>query len=175
MTLRLFDTSPALAVMLRESPTLHSGGVTIREDPCPMCAAPFSHWILSSFLDIFTEVSVDGGASWHAASDLIHVEQAPDGFPPGDYDKNGVVDGGDYVVWRGTLGEIGAGLAADGDWSGKVDSGDLDVWRLNYGRQAGGGSGPAATTPEPPSVGLLVLGLAALARRIRRGADLGRA
>jgi hypothetical protein len=167
MTLHFFDTSPALDVLLRESPTLQSYGVTIREDPCPMCAAPFTHWIISSFLDLYSEVSVDGGASWHAASDLIHLEQAPDGFPPGDYNKNGIVDSSDYIVWRSTLGEIGAGLAADGDWSGKVDSGDLDVWRLNYGQTSASGSGQTAASPEPSSFTLVMLGLVLLARRIR--------
>jgi hypothetical protein len=51
----------------------------------------------------------------------------------GDYNENGVVDAADYVVWRHTLGETGAGLAADGDGSGAVDQADYDLWRANFG------------------------------------------
>jgi hypothetical protein len=150
-------TRPEIAMMLRESPTLLSKGVTIREDPCPICAAPFTHWIISSFFDIFTEVSFDGGASWRAASDQIHVEQAPDGFPAGDYNKDNVVDSGDYVVWRKTLGEIGAGLASDGDWSGEIDAGDYEVWKANYGRSNAFGAGAASQVPEPKSMFPLIV------------------
>ena len=124
--------------MFRESPTLRSTGVTIREDPCPVCAAPFTHWIISSYFDVFTEVSLDGGVTWSAGNSAIHVEQAPDGFPPGDYNKDKVVDASDYVAWQSALGQIGAGLAADGNWSGRVDQGDYDVWRANFGRTAPG-------------------------------------
>ena len=141
ISLNLYALSPIPEVMFRESPTLRSSGVTIREDQCPVCAAPFTRWNISSFFDVFTEVSFNGGINWYAASDFIHVEQAPDGFPPGDYNKDKVVDAADFVVWRHTFGQIGAGLAADGDWSGEVDSGDYDVWRANFGQTAGSGSG----------------------------------
>jgi hypothetical protein len=157
MMLRFPDTSPALEMLLRESPTLDSRGVTIREDPCPMCAAPFSHWIISSYFDIFTEVTFDGGASWHAASDRIHVEQAPDGFPPGDYNQDQKVDAADYVAWRNTFGQSGAGLAADGDWSGEIDAGDYVVWKANYGRSNAFGAGASSQVPEPKSVFPLIV------------------
>ena len=155
VSLNLFGLSPIPEVMFRESPTLRSSGVTIREDPCPVCAAPFTHWNISSFFDVFTEVSFNGGVTWSAASEFIHVEQAPDGFPPGDYNKDKVVDAGDYVAWRHTLGQIGAGLAADGDWSGKVDEGDYDVWRANFGQTAGSGQTTVRMPPcpnRPPGV-----------------------
>jgi hypothetical protein len=151
-------TRPELGIMLRESPTLQSKGVTIREDPCPMCAAPFSHWIISSFFDINTEVSLNGGSSWSSARDAIHVEQAPDGYQPGDYNKDKIVATADYIVWRRTHGDTGAGLAADGDWSGAVDAGDFRVWRANIGRSANSGSGSAAV-PEPLAIVLMMAGL----------------
>jgi hypothetical protein len=156
MTLRFFDTSPALEMKLRESPTLPSGGVTIREDPCPLCLAPFTHWIISSYMDVYTEFTFDGGASWHAASEPIHVEQAPDGFLPGDYNQDQRVDAADYVVWRRTLGLSGAGLAADGDWSGNIDAGDYEVWKANYGRPNVFGAGASSRVPEPRSIFLLL-------------------
>jgi hypothetical protein len=168
VSLNLFGLSPIPEFMFRESPTERSSGVTIREDSCPVCATAFTRWKISSFFDVATEVSYNNGATWNPASDIIHVEQAPDGYPAGDYNKDKSVDGADYVVWRRTLGHVGAGLAADGDWSGIVDAGDFRVWRANVGRTtAGGGMGDSAV-PEPSTVALLLVCLASLAGRRRR-------
>ena len=52
----------------------------------------------------------------------------------GDYNRNRTVDAADYVLWRNTLGQSGAGLAADGDNSGTIDSGDYTVWHLTSAR-----------------------------------------
>lgn len=52
---------------------------------------------------------------------------------PGDYNKNGVVDAADYVLWRRSNGQIGAGLAADGDGNHQVDQGDYAFWRQRFG------------------------------------------
>jgi T5SS/PEP-CTERM-associated repeat protein len=88
---------------------------------------------------------------------------------PGDYNRNGVVDAADYVVWRKTLGQTGAGLAADGDGNNLVDSGDYAVWRARFGASLGVGSGSAgyplgasaeplsAAVPEPATLVLLTL------------------
>ena len=150
-------TRPEIGMMLRESPTLQSKGVTIREDPCPLCAAPFTHWIISSFFDISTEVSLNGGVSWGPASGTIHVEQAPDGSSPGDYNQDQKVDAADYVAWRDTLGRLGAGLAADGDWSGEIDAGDFEVWKANYGRSNAFGASASSQVPEPKSMFPLIV------------------
>jgi hypothetical protein len=170
LSFNLFEhtTRPEIGMMLRESPTLESKGVTIREDPCPMCAAPFTHWIISSFFDINSEVSFNGGVSWSPASGAIHVEQAPDRSSPGDYNNDQVVDAGDYIIWRKTFGEVGAGLAADGDWSGKVDEGDYHVWKENLGRISASSNNPESAVPEPSSaLQVLMIALAALASRRR--------
>jgi hypothetical protein len=105
--------------------------------------------------------------TWTPARDAIHVEQAPDGYPPGDYNKDKVVDSADYVVWRRTVGDTGAGLAADGNWSGTVDAGDLDVWRSNIGKSAVTGSGSAAV-PEPSFIVLIMAGLVTTMQTRRR-------
>jgi hypothetical protein len=105
-------------------------------------------------------VSFDGGQTWTAAEGMIHVEQAPDGYPPGDYNKDKTVDTADFVVWRRTLGHRGAGLAADGNWSGHVDEGDYDVVAQNFGQTANGAAANSTTaTPEPGSVALLLVGM----------------
>jgi hypothetical protein len=170
MMLQVFDTeilelslaglSPIPEVMLRESPTTPSGGVTIRQDTCPVCAVASTRWRISSFFDVFTEVTFDGGHTWAAADRPIHLEQAPDDLPPGDYNKDQVVDAADYVVWRKTLGNLGAGLAADGNWSGFVDLGDLGAWAANFG-QPSFVSNHVLSAPEP-SAGRLIAPAAVL-------------
>jgi hypothetical protein len=71
-------------------------------------------------------------------------------------------------VWRSTLGQLGAGLAADGDNNGQIDAADYDVWRTNFGKPAVSSSSanylapwelPAANyaVPEPRSAVLWLL------------------
>jgi fibronectin-binding autotransporter adhesin len=49
-----------------------------------------------------------------------------------DYNRNGIVDAPDYVLWRKTVGST-TNLVADGNANGQVDSGEYDVWRSNFG------------------------------------------
>ena len=87
-TTQIFDTemlqldisggSLPAGVMLRESPTLASTGrTTIR----PTADGQF---MISSFFDIFTELSMDGGATWSPALQAAHVELRvdPTTIPP---------------------------------------------------------------------------------------------
>jgi hypothetical protein len=76
-------------------------------------------------------------------------------FLPGDFDRSGTVDAGDYVVWRKGLGPN------DADW-------DYNVWRGHFGQNTlGGGNSAGATAPEPTSVGLLLISTAFLVMRRR--------
>jgi hypothetical protein len=76
---------------------------------------------------------------------------------PGDYNENGAVDAADYIVWRNTVGETGAGLAADGNGNNEIDAGDYDVWRLHFGNTAGNDA--PVPVPEPST---LLIALAAV-------------
>ena len=92
---------------------------------------------------------------------------------PGDYNDDGTVDAADYVVWRKTEGQTGAGLAADGDGNGEVDAGDYALWRAYFGATAA--NGPAlssaeplsATVPEPATLTLIILSAFAVSLRRR--------
>lgn len=80
----------------------------------------------------------------------------------GDYNGNGTVDAADYVVWRKTLGQTGAGLAADGTGQaggpdGVVDQLDYDFWRSHFGQTTGGGASVHAAVPEPTALVLMIL------------------
>jgi RHS repeat-associated protein len=51
----------------------------------------------------------------------------------GDYNRDGIADAADYVVWRKTLGSnVASYSGADGDGDGIVDEDDFDVWRANF-------------------------------------------
>jgi hypothetical protein len=55
---------------------------------------------------------------------------------PGDFNADGSVDSGDYVVWRKNVGRtnIGSFLAGDATGDGVVDSLDFQIWKQNFGR-----------------------------------------
>jgi hypothetical protein len=56
-------------------------------------------------------------------------------FAPGDYNRNGIVDSADYVVWRKMLGEmmVEPFSGADGNGNGVIDQADHQVWQSNFG------------------------------------------
>ena len=60
------------------------------------------------------------------------------GFADGDYNRDGYVNGADYVQWRRSLGPtpVPPGTGADGNKNGLVDQADYDVWRNHFGAQA---------------------------------------
>ncbi len=77
----------------------------------------------------------------------------------GDFNRNGVVDAADYVVWRNGLGTT-------------YTQPDYDVWRANFGAAAigsGATAGPASSAnvpvPEPASWVLFCLGMIAVVIR----------
>ena len=90
----------------------------------------------------------------------------------GDYNQNGVVDTADFVVWRDSIGTMGAGLAADGNHDNKITQLDYNIWKANFGTTIdGGGEGSAEqhlAVPEPASLSLLGLGAVTLLRRRRQ-------
>lgn len=79
-------------------------------------------------------------------------------FPPGDFDKNGVVNAADLAQWKG---DFGINADSDGNGDGKTDGSDFLIWQRNY---TGGSALPAvassaATVPEPASGVIVLLGI----------------
>jgi len=64
----------------------------------------------------------------------------------GDYNDDGTVDAGDYVVWR-KFNNTATTLPNDST-SGQVNDLDYDAWRERFGENGGGGSG-GGSVPEP--------------------------
>jgi GH25 family lysozyme M1 (1,4-beta-N-acetylmuramidase) len=94
---------------------------------------------------------------------------------PGDYNHDGVVNMGDYIVWRDTLGS-NVNLAADGSNNELVDAADYTFWRTHYGQIAGSGSGSTSdltmgSVPEPGTA--LLLAVAAVSAVVRRRGRAG--
>lgn len=74
----------------------------------------------------------------------------------GDYNGDSVVDMGDFVIWRKTIGTTD--MRADGDGDGSIGQGDYAVWAANFGNSgppqpilAFATGGPASTLPPPAS------------------------
>ncbi|HEY2759491.1 MAG TPA: dockerin type I repeat-containing protein, partial [Pirellulales bacterium] len=66
---------------------------------------------------------------------------------PGDYNRDGVVNLSDYIVWRNSMaGDVD--LAADGNGDGFVTAADYDVWRTHFGTTSASGMA-AQAIPEP--------------------------
>jgi hypothetical protein len=85
---------------------------------------------------------------------------------PGDYNNNGTVDAGDYVMWR-----KGGPLQNEVDNPGVVNQQDYVEWRSRFGNTgAGSGLGGNAAVPEPATLVLLgsIVLFGMLGRRSRR-------
>jgi hypothetical protein len=91
-------------------------------------------------------------------------------YAPGDYDRNGAIDGADYDQWKTDFGlaVATAGDGADGNRDGVVDTSDYTVWRDNL--PVGGGAGRALqSAPEPATIPWLAAGAWMLAYRRATG------
>jgi len=97
VALNLVGTSPVPGgFMLRESPTQLSSGVTRVEGACyGPCPAVEREVHVSSYFDVYTELSLDGGTSWQPTRDneVIHVVQTPE-------------PGGAWLVLCGAAGSV---------------------------------------------------------------------
>ncbi len=79
----------------------------------------------------------------------------------GDFTGDGIVDARDYTLWRGTAGQSGPALQADGNHDTFVDDDDYTIWRSHYGQSAGSDSAELAPVPEP-NVLFIAFGIAAI-------------
>jgi len=79
VALNLMGTSPYGDFMLRESPTLQSSGVTTTHGACyGACPAVVLPIQVSSFFDVFAEISLDGGATWTPSDASFRIVQTPE-------------------------------------------------------------------------------------------------
>lgn len=113
----------------------------------------------------------DGYGYWRTSAYLFGYAAEPEVLA-GDYNGDGAVDAADYTKWRDSMGQTGAGLAADGSGpagvpDNVVDQWDYAFWRTHFGAVGGSGAG-AVAIPEPSAI-LILLTLAVFgAVRIRQ-------
>jgi hypothetical protein len=89
----------------------------------------------------------------------------------GDYNRNGIVDAADYVVWRKSVGQTVSlhGIGADGDGDGIIGQGDYNFWRARLGNASGAASALASNVPEPATIAsVFLLSICLLFRRMSR-------
>jgi endoglucanase len=82
----------------------------------------------------------------------------------GDFNRDGIVDASDYVLWRRTLGQnVPPGSGADADRNSFVQQADYAYWQTNFGATSGAGAATehSTTIPEPLAIVLAAIALSA--------------
>ena len=114
--------------------------------------------------------TLTSGLTWNTsqlyATGIISVAAA--GIP-GDYNNNGTVDAGDYILWR-KYNNTSTTLPNDATLG--TSPADYTVWRSRFGQPPGSGSGTNANAvvPEPATFLLMMFGVAGWCLRRRRTA-----
>ncbi len=129
-----------------------------------------SNWFDLLQLDTTTPIaSVEWWPSEQNASiwiDNLHVVSGPPP-PTGDFDGDGDVDGVDFWHWQAGYPSTSGGTldTGDADGDGDVDGVDFGIWQANYPANVGGAV--MTMTPEPATLGLVLIGSLVLLRRRR--------
>lgn len=94
---------------------------------------------------------------------ILRRLEATAGIADGDANRDGTVDGQDFLMWQQNVGQ--SGDWSDGDFDGNkvVDSADLAIWQAGYDADLLS----TISVPEPSSLALAAFSLL-LAQRIRR-------
>jgi autotransporter-associated beta strand protein len=130
--------------------------------------------------DVINALSIDGmfqsTGTWGAiGSTAAHqtalitgtglLQVTPSVLPlPGDFNNDGKVDTGDYLTWRKANGTNTA-LPNDNGLGTPIGQAHLNLWRQHFGNTPGAGSSgglAGGMIPEPTTISLTVLGIAAL-------------
>jgi hypothetical protein len=87
---------------------------------------------------------------------------------PGDYNNNGTVEAGDFVLWSKYQGTTH--VLPNDPTGGTIGAAQYTTWRSNFGKPPGSGadSSANAAVPEPTSLVLLILSAAGSCLRQRR-------
>jgi hypothetical protein len=76
--------------------------------------------------------------------------------PPNvDFNRDGMVDTIDYVIWRKSNGQaVPPGTAGDADGNGQVNQDDYQIWRAQFGTSPGANDGASAEHVDQAFAGL---------------------
>lgn len=109
----------------------------------------------------FSDENLVGATSLSNLTLTLMGVVAPPLIANADFNGDGSVDGGDFLVWQIGHGLTGTAERVNGDANGDhaVDAADLAVWRMQYGAPPPG----FASVPEPTAAVATMAGLACLA------------
>jgi hypothetical protein len=103
-----------------------------------------------------TDADNSFGATSQTLFDNVTLDATPFAAPgvPGDYNNNGVVDAGDYVLWR-----KGGPLQNQVDDPNTINAQDYTEWRKRFGNVTGSGTAlGSVSVPEPFGMFTLLMG-----------------
>jgi autotransporter-associated beta strand protein len=90
--------------------------------------------------------TVSSGFAYSLINDTTNKAVLLEVTAPGDFNHDGIVDGGDYSLWKKGLGT-------------KYTAADFDSWRANFGKTYANGFGASqSAVPEPAAVTMLGVG-----------------
>lgn len=85
------------------------------------------------------------------------------GSSPGDFNRDGRVDGSDFLLWqRGYNTSVANGTGADGNGNGLIDGPDLAIWKLNFGNSVAAVAPANSAVPEPATLGMVLVAMGSL-------------
>jgi len=139
----------------------------------PAAGDSFTVLAASSLTGNFNSVELpllNSGLVWNYARTTTSVTLS---VAAADFNRNGVADAGDYIIWRNTRNTSvpTAYSGADANGDSFINDADLTIWRNNVGNTsgsapgAGAGSLGGAAVPEPAGALLLLAGGLTLATR----------
>ena len=114
------------------------------QSPWPTAAAGTGQSLTRTAPGAFGDLATSWTASPPSPGAVSYVD-------PGDYDRSGVVNGGDFLLWQRSYGASvtpGTFEGADGDGDGTIGGGDLAVWASHFG--SGAASVELATAASQP-------------------------
>jgi len=116
------------------------------------------------YLDIrFTSWGVGPGAGGGFSYERAAIT------PSADFDRDGDVDGQDFLTWQRNIGAAEALQSqGDADFGGGVNGDDLDAWRATFGNPLAA----LAAVPEPGSLCLAGMVFLGVIRRRRQGTPI---
>jgi T5SS/PEP-CTERM-associated repeat protein len=85
---------------------------------------------------------------------------------PGDYNNNGTVEAGDYVLYRKYAGTTH--VLPNDPTGGAIGTAQYTTWRSHFGQPPGSGSGTTGSVPVPEPTMLVLLMFAAVSRCLLR-------
>jgi hypothetical protein len=122
--------------------------------------------LTGTFETITSGYSVDYGTGTNSQVTLM---AAAVGLP-GDFNSDGKVDAGDYVLWR-KYNTTNHALANDNGLGTPIGGAHYTLWRNNFGKPPGAGAGlGAGAVPEPSCVVLIGVALMVTIGGVRRRA-----